>query len=136
MKITVESLIKAPIEKVWKAWNTPEDIMQWNAASDDWHTVRAEVDLRLGGTFSSRMEAKNGSLGFDLAGQYTAVIPHQLIEFIFDDKRQVSVVFSQQPEGVKLVETFDADSQYDEEFQRYGWQAILDNFTRYVEAQN
>src|SRR5688572_1832245 len=80
MKITVETTVAAPIEEVWRAWTTPEDIKRWNAASDDWHTTAASVDLRVGGQFSSRMEAKDGSVGFDFAGTYTKVVPHELIE--------------------------------------------------------
>ena len=86
MKITVETTIAAPIEQVWRAWTTPEDISQWNTASDDWHTTKASVDLRVGGIFSSRMEAKDGSMGFDFAGTYTQVVPHELIAYTFGDR--------------------------------------------------
>lgn len=133
MRITVEKLVRAPIEKVWHAWITPEDIVQWNAASDDWHTTKATVDLRPGGEFSSRMEAKDGSMGFDFAGTYTKVVPQQLIESSFGD-RVLQVEFVAAPGGVLVRETFDAESTHSQEQQRDGWQAILDNFARHVES--
>jgi uncharacterized protein YndB with AHSA1/START domain len=132
MKITVEKLVKAPVEAVWRAWTTPDDIKQWNAASDDWRTTRASVDLRVGGEFSSRMEAKDGSMGFDFAGTYTKVLQHQLIEASFGD-RALLVEFEVGPNGVTVRETFDAESAHSVEQQRDGWQAILDNFARHVE---
>jgi uncharacterized protein YndB with AHSA1/START domain len=101
MKITVETSVRAPIEKVWQAYTTPEDITQWNAASDDWHTTKSTVDLRVGGAFSSRMEAKDGSFGFDFAGTYTNVIPNRLIEYSFGD-RAATVEFTEKPEGVSV----------------------------------
>ncbi len=134
MKITVETQVAAPIEEVWRAWTTPEDIKQWNAASDDWHTTAATVDLREGGEFSSRMEAKDGSAGFDFAGTYTRVVPHELIEFAFGD-RAARVEFLQADGGVLVRETFDAETTYTPEQQQAGWQAILDNFARHVEAR-
>lgn len=107
MKITFEKLVKAPIEKVWRAWTTPDDIKQWNTASADWHTTAASVDLRVGGEFSSRMEAKDGSVGFDFAGTYTKVQEHRLIEASFGD-RVLRVEFDADPDGVTVRETFDA----------------------------
>jgi uncharacterized protein YndB with AHSA1/START domain len=133
-KITVESTIAAPIEKVWRAYTTPEDIKQWNAASDDWHTTAATVDLRNGGAFSSRMEAKDGSMGFDFAGTYTKVEPHKLIEYRFGD-RSGRVEFISSGQDVVVRVTFDAETEHSLEQQRFGWQAILDNFTRHVEAK-
>ena len=135
MKITVEANVAAPIEDVWRAWTTPEDIVQWNAASDDWHTPRATVDLRVGGGFSSRMEARDGSMGFDLTGTYTKIVPHELIEFSLEDGRVVLVEFVAGEEGVKVRETFDAESTHPPEMQRAGWQAILDRFVRHAEAE-
>ncbi len=132
-KITVEAEISAPIDAVWRAWNTPADIMQWNAASDDWHTTRSAVDLREGGAFSSRMEAKDGSMGFDFEGTYTAIVEHALIESRLGD-RTIRVEFLPQPAGVTVRETFDADPTHTTEQQRQGWQAILDRFKRHVEA--
>lgn len=133
MKITVETTVAAPIEKVWQAYTTPEDIKQWNAASDDWHTTSATVDLRVGGTFSSRMEAKDGSMGFDFAGTYTAVVVHKLIEYSFGD-RAARVEFADSPKGVVVRVTFDSEPTHSIEQQRDGWQAILNNFTRHVET--
>jgi uncharacterized protein YndB with AHSA1/START domain len=132
-KITVETTVAAPIEKVWAAYTTPNDIKQWNAASDDWHTTSATVDLRVGGAFSSRMEAKDGSMGFDFAGTYTQVEKNRLIEYAFGD-RLAQVTFDNTPQGVRVQVTFDSESTHSEEQQRAGWQAILHNFTRYVEA--
>jgi uncharacterized protein YndB with AHSA1/START domain len=132
MKITVETTVAAPIEAVWRAYTTPADIMKWNAASSDWHTTAATVDLREGGNFSSRMEAKDGSMGFDFAGTYTKIVPHQRIEYSFGD-RTAQVEFTQLKQGVQVRVTFDAETTYPEEQQRGGWQAILDNFKRHTE---
>jgi uncharacterized protein YndB with AHSA1/START domain len=133
MKITVSTLIAAPIAAVWRAYTTPADIKQWNAASADWHTTAATVDLRVGGKFSSRMEARDGSFGFDFEGEYTLVdAPHRL-EYRFGE-RCASVDFSQTPVGVKVTVSFDPESEHSEEAQREGWQSILDNFARHVLA--
>lgn len=131
MKITVETRVAAPIAEVWRAYTTPADIEQWNSASDDWHTTSATVDLREGGAFSSRMEAKDGSMGFDFAGTYTKIVPLELIEYAFGD-RKAEVEFTQHGETVGVRVTFDAESTHSEEMQRSGWQAILDNFARHV----
>lgn len=131
MKITVSTVIAAPIAKIWQAYTTPAAIIQWNAASEDWHTVSATVDLRVGGEFSSRMEAKDGSFGFDFAGVYTQVIPEQLIEYQFGD-RNARVEFVETPAGVQVSVSFDLEGSHSEQQQRDGWQAILDNFGRYV----
>jgi uncharacterized protein YndB with AHSA1/START domain len=133
MRIAVETLINAPIAKVWCAYTTPEDIKQWNTASDDWHTTKASVDLREGGAFSSRMEAKDGSFGFDFAGTYTKIVPLQLIEYSFGD-RTGAVEFVPGANGVTVRSTFDAESENPVEMQRQGWQAILNNFAKHVEA--
>jgi uncharacterized protein YndB with AHSA1/START domain len=134
MTIIVETLVHAPLEKTWKAYVTPHDIEQWNAASDDWHTTKASVDLREGGIFSSRMEAKDGSVGFDFAGTYTKIVPHERIEYAVGD-RAVLVEFTQSDASTKVRTTFDAEGEQPVEQQRAGWQAILDNFRRFVEAQ-
>ncbi len=134
MKITVEAVVDAPVEEVWRAWTTPADIQQWNAASDDWHTTKASVDLRVGGAFSSRMEAKDGSAGFDFAGTYTRIVPHVLIESSFGE-RTLLVEFAPEGKGTRVRETFDAESTHSVEQQRDGWQAILDNFARHVAAK-
>ena len=134
MKITIEAAVKAPLVRVWDAWNDPEDIKRWNAASPDWHTPRSSVDLREGGKFSARMEAKDGSVGFDFEGTYTRVVPRERIEFRIGDGREVSIEFREEPGRVLVRETFDAESENPPEVQRDGWQAILDSFARYVEA--
>lgn len=131
-KITVQTTVAAPLAAVWQAWNTPEDIVQWNAASDDWHTTSAGVDLRPGGGFTARMEAKDGSFGFDFAGTYTAVQPERHLAYHMADGREVTVDFLPGPDGVTVRETFDAETENSLELQRQGWQAILDNFARHV----
>src|ERR671914_2982062 len=135
MKITVETVAKADLNQVWDAWNNPADIKQWNTAQDDWHTTRSTVDLREGGKFMSRMEAKDGSEGFDFEGTYTRVVPHKTVEYRMSDGREVKVEFVERAEGILVKETFDAETENPPEMQRTGWQAILDNFRRHVEAQ-
>lgn len=131
MKIVVSTLVAAPMHEVWLAYTTPADIKLWNAASPDWHTTASSVDLRPGGKFSSRMEAKDGSFGFDFEGEYTRVIPHQLIEYAFGDRKAV-VDFVDGAQGVTVTVTFEGEQTHSEEQQRTGWQAILDNFARHV----
>lgn len=137
-QITIETTIAAPVQAVWQAWTTPADIMQWNAASDDWHTTRSSVDLRVGGTFSSRMEARDGSFGFDFAGTYTEVQPLRLIVCRLGDElggRLLRVEFIEGPAGVTVRETFETESTHSMDQQREGWQAILDRFARHVMQQ-
>ena len=133
MKITVTTVVDAPVHEVWRAYTTPEDIKAWNAASPDWHTTTSTVDLRPGGRFSSRMEARDGSFGFDFEGEYTQVVPHQRIEYTFGDRVGV-VEFAEGTDGVTVTVTFDAETTHSEAQQRSGWQAILDNFARHVKA--
>lgn len=133
MKISVTTVVAAPIAEVWRAYTTPDDIMAWNAASPDWHTTAASVDLRVGGKFSSRMEARDGSFGFDFAGEYTRVEAEALLEYTFGGRVAV-VEFAQGQDGVRVTVTFDSEPSHSEEQQRNGWQAILDNFARYVVA--
>ena len=133
-KITVETLVDAPVAKVWSAYTTPSDIKQWNTASDDWHTTQSTVDLRVGGVFSSRMEAKDGSFGFDFEGTYTKVVPQELLEFSFGD-RTASVAFIPGAKGVTVRVEFDAESENSVEQQQQGWQAILNNFAKFVQAR-
>lgn len=135
MQITVETVVNASVEEVWRAWTTPADIKQWNAAFDDWHTTTASVDLRVGGAFSSRMEAKDGSTGFDFAGTFTRIVPHQVIECSLGDSRTVLVEFSAGVNSVTVRETFDAESVNAAELQRQGWQSILNAFARHVETR-
>lgn len=134
MKITVATTVLAPIASVWKAYTSPEDIVQWNAASDDWHTTRSTVDLRPGGAFCSRMEAKDGSFGFDFEGTYTRVVPHKLIEYSLGD-RAATVEFTEGPSGISVRVTFDSEETHSIEQQRDGWQAILNRFKQYADAK-
>jgi len=131
--ITVENTVQAPVEKVWEFWTKPEHITKWNSASDDWHTPRAENDLRPGGSFSARMEAKDGSFGFDFGGVYDDVKKNELIEYTIGDGRKVKVSFSGAGNSTHIVESFDAEQTNPVEMQRGGWQAILDNFKKYTE---
>ena len=133
-KITVQATVNAPIEKVWDYWNAPEHIKQWNSASPDWHTPSSENDLRAGGRFTARMEAKDGSFGFDFGGVYDDVKENELIEYTMGDGRKVDVKFSSVGDQTKVVETFDAEATNPVEMQRGGWQAILDNFKKYTES--
>jgi len=132
MKIVVSAHVTAPLMDVWNAYTNPDDIVAWNAASPDWHTTAATVDLRPGGKFSSRMEAKDGSFGFDFAGEYTRVVPGEVIEYRFGD-RTAQVEFAEDAKGVRITVSFDPESLHSEAEQREGWQAILDNFVRHVE---
>lgn len=132
--VTIETVIQAPIETVWNAFTFPEHITQWNAASDDWHTPAAENDLRVGGTFKNRMEAKDGSMGFDFEGEYTVVETHKRIEYRMADGREVKVRFEEEGGKVRLTETFEAENQHPVEMQRTGWQSILDTFKKHVES--
>jgi uncharacterized protein YndB with AHSA1/START domain len=135
MKISIETLVAASLSQVWDAWNNPEDIMQWNTAQEDWHTTKSTVDLREGGKFTSRMEAKDGSFGFDFEGTYTRVVPNQFIQFRMSDGREVTIEFEEREGGVHIKETFDAETENAPDMQRKGWQSILDNFRRHVEAK-
>lgn len=135
-KITVESTIQAPVEKVWRLWNTPEHIMQWCSASPDWHTPKAENDLQVGGRFLTRMEARDGSFGFDFGGAYDEVITNERIAYTMDDGRTAAIMFTADGNETKVTETFEAESQNPEEMQQAGWQAILDNFKKYTEAND
>ncbi len=132
--ITIETTIKAPVEKVWELWTSPEHITKWNSASPDWHTPSATNDLRVGGKFTSRMEARDGSMGFDFEGIYDEVDTHKTLAYSLGDTRKVKVIFEGNGEETKVTETFDPENTNPVEMQRAGWQAILDNFKKYVEA--
>jgi uncharacterized protein YndB with AHSA1/START domain len=132
--IVIEGIINAPLLKVWEYWNKPEHIVHWAFASDDWEAPAAENDLRVGGTFKTTMAAKDKSASFDLTGTYTVVKEHELIEYDLYDGRHVKDEFSEIPEGVKVIVTFDPENENPIEMQRGGWQAILDNFKKYTEA--
>jgi uncharacterized protein YndB with AHSA1/START domain len=133
-KITVETTVHAPVEKVWEYWSAPGHITKWNNASPDWHSPRSENDLRTGGKFSTRMEAKDGSMGFDFGGVYDDVRINELIDFTMGDGRKVTVKFTGKGNETKIVETFEAEDTHPIEMQRGGWQAILDNFKKYTET--
>lgn len=133
-KITVEATINAPIEKVWNIWTSPEHIMQWNNASPDWHTPKAENDLRKGGKFLSRMEAKDGSFGFDFWGIYDEVDHQAYIAYTMGDERKAEITFTQEGDRTMIRETFEAENENPVDMQTAGWQAILDNFKKYVET--
>lgn len=132
--ITIETTINAPVEKVWKAWNTAEDVVQWNSASPEWHTPRAENDFRTGGKFLYRMEARDGSFGFDFYGMYDTITPHEYIEYTMGDDRKVKTTFTANGNTTHIVQAFEAESTNSIDMQRTGWQAILDNFKRYAES--
>ncbi len=134
ISITVEATINAAVQEVWEKWTTPAHITKWNAASDDWHTPSAENDLREGGKFSARMEAKDGSMGFDFGGIYDTVKPFELIEYTLGDDRKVKIEFEANGNETRVIETFEAESVHPAELQQAGWQAILNNFKKYVEA--
>ena len=133
--ITIETLINAPVERVWERYTKPEYVMQWNHASDDWHSPKAENDLRIGGTFSYRMEAKDGSFGFDFGGTYTDVKTNELIAYTMGDNRKVETTFATHGDETKVVVVFDAEEENSVEMQRGGWQAILDNFKKCAESE-
>lgn len=132
--VTISTDVQAPLSKVWQCWTEPEHIMQWNNASSDWHTPRAENDLRVGGKFLSRMEARDGSMGFDFNGTYTAVDEHKMIAYALEDGRKVEIKFEPIGMETRVTESFEAEHTHSREMQQAGWQAILDNFKSYVEA--
>ena len=132
--ISVETTVNAPVDKTWKYWSAPEHIMKWNNASDDWHTPKAENDLRTGGKFSSTMAAKDGSQSFDFTGVYDTVEEPHLIEYTMDDGRKVEIMFTKNGEATDIKESFEAESSHPSDMQKAGWQAILDNFKKYTET--
>lgn len=133
-KITVEVTVNKPVDKVWKIWTTPADIMKWNNASDDWHTPKAENDLRVGGKFLSRMEAKDSSFGFDFIGTYTSVKTNEEIAYTMEDGRTCVTNFTSAGSSTKIVTVFEAETENSIELQKGGWQAIANNFKKYAEA--
>ncbi len=134
-EITVEALINAPLDKVWITWNTPTDVMKWNAASEDWHTTHAEIDLKIGGRFSYRMEAKDGSFGFDFWGIYSQIEEPSFLEIFLGDGRKMTVYFAMDGDQTRVKEVFEAETENSIELQKNGWQAILNNFKKYIENQ-
>lgn len=133
--ITVQATIQAPVDKVWDCWTNPKHIVQWNAASDDWHTPKAENDLRTGGKFTSRMEAKDGSMGFDFEGVYDEVKTNERIVYTIGDGRQVQIAFDSNGNETTVTERFEAENTHTIEQQQFGWQSILNNFRKYVEGK-
>lgn len=136
IRITVGATANVPVAKVWKAWNTPEDIVQWNTPDSSWHTPSSENNLTVGGKFKHRMEAKDGSFGFDFGGIYDQVELNKEIAYTLDDERKVITLFEEQDGKTTITTTFDAETENDPEFQKQGWQAILNNFVKYVESTN
>jgi uncharacterized protein YndB with AHSA1/START domain len=135
MPITIQTTINAPIEKVWECWTEPKHIVKWAFAQDDWEAPFAENDVKVGGRFKTTMAAKDKSASFDFTGVYTVVDQYQKIAYDIDDGRHVKAEFTETPEGVKIIQTFDPEQQNPPELQQKGWQGILDNFKKYVEAQ-
>ncbi|QDT36863.1 hypothetical protein Pan189_12270 [Stratiformator vulcanicus] len=136
MNISVETTVDAPIDNVWEAWITPEHINRWNFASEDWQCPKAEIDLTVGGRFKYRMESKDGSMGFDFEGTFTAIEAGRKFQYSLDDDRKVTIGFEESKNGVVVVETFEAEDEHSGEQQRQGWQSILNNFKSYVEASS
>lgn len=136
MKITIGVTIEAPVNKVWSCWITPENIKQWNFASDDWICPQASNNLAVGQKFNYRMEARDGSMGFDFEGRYTAIKENELIEYEMDDNRKVQVVFTEKDGATELKETFETEEVHSAEMQKQGWQSILNNFKKHVEQLN
>lgn len=135
-KIKVEAIVKAPKDIVWKLWTTHENIVQWNNASDDWHTPNAKIDLRAGGEFLYRMEAKDGSFGFDFGGVFDTVKPMEFIAYTIGDGRKVEITFTSIGSETSVTETFEAERSHAIEQQRDGWQSILNNFKKYSESRS
>ncbi|AQR96581.1 MULTISPECIES: SRPBCC family protein [Clostridium] len=132
-KITIKATVNVNVKKVWEYWTEPECIKRWNTASEDWHTTIAENDLRVGGKFLSRMEAKDGSFGFDFGGVYDEVELHKLISYTLGDERKVRIIFEENGNKTEITEIFEAESENSVELQKNGWQSILDNFKKYSE---
>jgi uncharacterized protein YndB with AHSA1/START domain len=135
-RIKIETTANASLSKVWEAWNTPADIMQWNSADPSWHCPSSENDLRTGGTFKHRMEARDGSFGFDFGGIYDKVEPNKEISYTMSDGRKATTLFTEGNGKTNIETIFDAESENDPEFQKQGWQAILDNFVKFVESKS
>jgi uncharacterized protein YndB with AHSA1/START domain len=135
MEITIETEVNAPLTVVWDSWVTPEDITKWNFAIDEWCCPRAEISLEVGGQFNYRMEAKDGSMGFDFEGRFTKITPNESIHYELGDERIVRIEFKETANGVKVIETFEAEDENSAEQQKQGWQSILNNFRKHVEGK-
>ena len=134
--ITVDITIDAPLDKVWSAFNNPDDIVKWNQASPDWHCPKAENNLQIGGTLKSTMAAKDGSFQFEFEAKYDEIIPNQYIRYYLADGRKVEINFNEENNSTTIIEKFDPENQNSEEMQREGWQAILNSFKHYIETKN
>jgi uncharacterized protein YndB with AHSA1/START domain len=135
MEVSIETTVNAPIEQVWSAWITPDDIVNWNFASEDWICPDARLDFKPGGKFTYRMEAKDGSMGFDFEGTFATINENRSIEYALVDDRKVSIEFSETEQGTRVVETFEVEDELSSEQQRLGWQSILNNFKKHVETK-
>ena len=134
--ITVHTTINAPVETIWNYWNKPEHIVKWNFASDTWCCPKAENDLRPGGQFTYRMEAKGANMGFDFSATYDKIVPHEFISYTLEDGRKVTISFTVEEDTVLVKESFEAEGTHTDEMQKAGWQAILENFKTYVETNS
>ena len=134
-KITIESTVAANLKKVWENWTDPKDIIKWNFASNDWQCPKASNELKVGGKYSARMEAKDGSFGFDFDAIYNEVVDHKKLTYTMGDGRKATTIFEELGSKTKIMTTFDAETENPEEMQKQGWQAILDNFKKYVESK-
>ncbi len=135
-KITVTTRVESTVTKVWDCWTLPEHITKWTFASDDWEAPYAENDFKVGGKFLTRMSAKDGSAGFDFCGVYSEVVEHEKISYVMEDGRKVNIVFTDEGGATLVTESFDPETENSLEMQREGWQAILENFKKYVESQS
>jgi len=136
VKISIETTVNAPITDVWDAWVTPNDITNWNFATDEWQCPKADINFEVGGKFKYRMEAKDGSVGFDFGGVFTKITPNKSIHYRLEDNRIVTIDFNETPAGVRVVESFEAENENAAEQQKQGWQSILNNFKKHVERKN
>jgi len=136
MKISIETIINAPLDLVWSSWITPEDITNWNFATNDWVCPKAQISLVVGGKFNYRMEAKDKSMGFDFEGEFTSIVPFQSINYKLEDNREVTCIFTEIGGKTKIVEIFEAEDENSGEQQRQGWSMILENFKHYVESKS
>lgn len=136
MEISIETLVNAPLNDVWNAWVVPESITAWNFAIDEWCCPSAKINLIMGGKFCYRMEAKDGSMGFDFEGTFTQIEPHKSIHYQLADNRNVTVTFLATEKGIRVIETFTAEDENSATQQREGWLAILNNFKHHVESKS
>ncbi len=134
--LTIDTIVKSSIENVWNAYTEPQHIVNWNFASSDWHCPKAENDMKIGGKYSARMEAKDGSFGFDFVAVYDEIIPFEKIVYTIEDGRKVITVFENLNDAIKITTVFEAENQNPIDMQKAGWQAILNNFKNYTERNS